>query len=160
MKRIFSLLLLGVALSTSAQEAIPEAVKGQQYGAGVSDKNMFNVYTPDQIIEELESKENLENVVIRAKVTGVCEKRGCWLDLENTQNKRVFVKMKDYAFFLPMSILGKTVLIDGEVHKNIISVKELRHYAEDAKNSKKEIKKIKKAKTEYRVISNGIKVID
>ena len=44
--------------------------------------------------------------------------------------------------------------------KQETSVKELRHYAEDAGKSKEEIAKITKPKVEIRVLANGIKVID
>jgi len=93
-------------------------------------------------------------------VTAVCPKKGCWVTLENTQNVEVFVKMKDYAFFLPQNIAGKTILLDAKVTKQETSVKELRHYAEDAGKSKEEIAKITKPKVEIRVLANGIKVID
>ena len=72
----------------------------------------------------------------------------------------VFVKMKDYAFFLPQNIAGKTILLDAKVTKQETYVKELRHYAEDAGKSKEEIAKITKPKVEIRVLANGIKVID
>jgi len=102
----------------------------------------------------------IERVTIRGKVTAVCPKKGCWVTLENTQNVEVFVKMKDYAFFLPQNIAGKTILLDAKVTKQETSVKELRHYAEDAGKSKEEITKITKPKVEIRVLANGIKVID
>lgn len=44
--------------------------------------------------------------------------------------------MKDYAFFLPTAIKGKTILLDGKAQLKQTSVEELRHYAEDAKSPK------------------------
>lgn len=159
--KAFSLLLsLFFALQFSAQSTtIREAVKGTQYGAGVSDDITFDVYSPDRVIKALESKDSLKNIVIQADVTAVCTKKGCWMTLQNTQNKTVFVKMKDYAFFVPQDMVGKKVLIHGDVTKKVTSVAELRHYAEDAKKSKQEIEAISEPKTEYRVLATGIKVI-
>ena len=114
----------------------------------------------DQLIKSLKKKNEIDRVIIKGKVTAVCPKKGCWVTLENTQNVEVFVKMKDYAFFLPQNIAGKTILLDAKVTKQETSVKELRHYAEDAGKSKEEIAKITKPKVEIRVLANGIKVID
>ena len=113
-----------------------------------------------ELIKSLKKKNEIDRVTIKGKVTAVCPKKGCWVTLENTQNVEVFVKMKDYAFFLPQNIAGKTILLDAKVTKQETSVKELRHYAEDAGKSKEEIAKITKPKVEIRVLANGIKVID
>jgi hypothetical protein len=42
--------------------------------------------------------------------------------------------MKDYAFFVPTALEGKTVVLEGSAESKTTSVKELQHYAEDAKN--------------------------
>lgn len=143
-----------------AQEKIAEAKKGTEYGAGVSEDMSYNVYTPDQVIKALEKKNEIERVIIQGKVMKVCAKKGCWITLENSKNIEVFVKMKNYAFFLPQNIAGRTILLDTKVTKKNIPVKELQHYAEDAGKSKAEIAKITKPRTEIRVLANGIKVID
>lgn len=160
MKKILIVLAFGVTAYLSAQEDIPEAVKGQEYGSGISQKSTYNVYTSDEIIDALNDKNQMKDIIIKAKVTGVCQKRGCWLTLDNEKKETVFVKMKDYGFFLPSSIMGKTVLLEGSAEKKITSIEELKHYAKDAKKSKEEIAKITTPKTEYRVLASGIKVID
>lgn len=160
MKKLFLAVAFIMSTITFAQaQKIAEATKGQEYGAGVAESATFNVRSADQIITELQNQDKLENIVIEAEVTGVCEKKGCWLTLRNSKNETVFVKMKDYAFFLPQSILGKKVLLQADVSKQVTSVAELKHYAEDAKKSPEEIAKITQPKTEYRVLASGIKVV-
>ena len=158
-KLIFLMGIFGMSL-LHAQSNIPEAQKGVEYGAGVPENITYNVQSIDQVIKFLKKKNEIDRVTIKGKVTAVCPKKGCWVTLENTQNVEVFVKMKDYAFFLPQNIAGKTILLDAKVTKQETSVKELRHYAEDAGKSKEEIAKITKPKVEIRVLANGIKVID
>lgn len=68
--------------------------------------------------------------------------------------------MKDYAFFLPQSMVGKTVLLHANAEKKTTSVKELQHYAEDSGTSKEDIAKITEPQTEIRVLARGIKVVD
>lgn len=152
-----------VAVSATVFAQMPtkkkEATPGTEYGAGVADDITFNVQSLDQVISTLEKQDELKDVIIQAEVSAVCEKKGCWLTLKNNKDKTVMVKMKDYAFFLPMSAVGKTVLLHADASKKVTSVKELQHYAEDAGKSKEEIAKITQPETEIRVLAKGIKVI-
>ena len=52
------------------------------------------------------------------------------------------VRFKDYAFFVPKDLSGKTAVLDGYAYNNITSVAQLRHYAQDAGKSEAEIEKI------------------
>lgn len=160
MRKIFLTCIIFVGGFVLGQETIKEAQKGVEYGAGVPENRMNNIYDTDQLVKALEHKKEIERVTVKGKATAVCAKKGCWITLENTQKLNVFVKMKDYAFFLPQNIVGKTILLDTKATKKITSVEELRHYAEDAKKSKQEIAKITQPKIEIRLLANGIKVID
>ncbi len=154
-------MMFGFSVTVFAQKPvkIAEALPGTEYGAGVSEDITFNVQSPDQVITALGKTDELKDVIIRGEVSGVCEKKGCWITLKNSKNENVFVKMKDYAFFLPMSAMGKTVLLHADVSRKESSVKELQHYAEDQGKSKEEIAMITKPKMEYRVLAKGIKVV-
>ena len=68
--------------------------------------------------------------------------------------------MKDYIYFLPEQVKGKTVVIDGETKMKTTSVAELKHYAEDAKKPKDEIDAITKPEKEIRVMAKGIVVVE
>lgn len=161
MKTVSLLLSLFFALQFSAQTKaeITEASNGAQYGAGVSEDLTYDVYSPEGVVKALDDKDSLKNIIIQANVTEVCTKKGCWMTLQNAENKTIFVKMKDYAFFVPQSMVGKKVLIHGDVTKKVTPVAELRHYAEDAKKTKQEVEAITVPKTEYRVLAIGIKII-
>ena len=43
----------------------------------------------------------------------------------------VFVKFKDYGFFMPLDCDGRTAIMNGKGYKEITSVADLQHYAED-----------------------------
>ena len=75
-------------------------------------------------------------------VTGVCQKKGCWIQLDIGEGKMMRVKFKDYAFFVPKDLSGKTVILEGHAYNSITSVAHLRHYAQDAGKSKAEIENI------------------
>ena len=67
--------------------------------------------------------------------------------------------MKDYGFFVPTALIGKTVVLEGNAESKTTSVNELKHYAEDAKKPQSEIDAIKDPKTETRFLASAIKVV-
>ena len=66
------------------------------------------------------------------------------------------VTFKDYAFFVPKDASGKTVIMDGYAYKNVTTVAELRHYAEDAGKPKEEIEKITEPESELVFEAHGV----
>ncbi len=67
--------------------------------------------------------------------------------------------MKDYGFFVPTALKGKKILVDGNVELSTTSVKDLQHFAEDAKKTPEEIAAITEPKQEIKVLASGIMVI-
>jgi len=95
---------------------------------------------------------------IEGEVIDVCPKKGCWMNVKVDQDT-LFVKFKDYAFFVPKSgIQGKKVYMSGKISKDTISVERLRHYAEDAKKTKSEILEINKPKYVLNMIADGVAI--
>lgn len=157
MKKIFSLLV--IVLSASAVMAQPpagDAKPGEWYGEKTTTDGAINIA---EIPAKLEKKESFDTK-IKAKVLDVCSKKGCWLKLAVNDTTTAFVKMKDYAFFLPEAIKGKTIVLDGQAQMKTTSVDELKHYAEDAKKSKEEIAAITQPQKEIRFTAKGIVVVE
>ncbi|HUC80009.1 MAG TPA: DUF4920 domain-containing protein [Flavisolibacter sp.] len=156
MKRIllaaFSLLTVQVVL---AQPPAGDAKPGDWYGAKVQTDNAIDI---SQIPAKLEATATL-NTKVKAKVLDVCPKKGCWLKLAVNDSTTAFVKMKDYAFFLPTSAIGKTIVLDGKAEIITTPVEELQHYAKDAKKSQAEIDAITQPKKEIRFTASGITVV-
>jgi hypothetical protein len=97
---------------------------------------------------------------VKGTVTSVCEKKGCWMKLAQTDGDGIMIRFKDYKFFMPLNIAGKDVVLEGEAKKTVTSVEMLKHYAEDAKKSKEEIEKITEPKTEIEFIATGVLVVN
>ncbi|WP_340696557.1 DUF4920 domain-containing protein [Flavobacterium ginsengisoli] len=110
--------------------------------------------------KDLKTTNKIEKVAVRGEVTDVCPKRGCWISVRTEDGASFFVKMKDYAFFVPTALKGKNVVLEGDAERKVTSIEELKHYAKDAKKSKAEIDAIKASKYEIRFLANGIKVVD
>lgn len=160
---VLSLACSGVLFSQEAAKKTgpPEgnATIGDVYGASISANAEQKAITPKKLDKQLKSNQKIENVAIKGKVTDVCDKKGCWLTVETDNNEKFFVKMKDYAFFVPTALKGKNVVLEGSAETKVISVDEQKHYAEDAKKSQTEINAIIKPQEETRFVATGIKVV-
>lgn len=89
----------------------------------------------------------------------VCEKKGCWLTLQDGE-REVRVTFKDYGFFVPKEIVGKKVVLEGTVKEVEVSEKDARHYAKDGGASKEEIAKIKGATKSYTMVATSVQLAE
>ena len=152
---ILLLILVLVVSITYAQPPNVPATPGSTFGSAITADGAFKI---SELPARLTDKDSA-NVKIEAKVVAVCPKMGCWMKLEMPDNSTVYVDMKDYSFFVPTALKGKTVAVAGVAKNEITSVEDLRHIAEDAKKSKKEIEAIIEPKKEITLTATGIVVI-
>lgn len=112
-----------------------------------------------QLIQQLETVDSVENVKVTGSIEGVCQAKGCWMNIvsgTNANDEGLFVKFKDYAFFMPLDAAGSTATMSGKAYKEETSVDELRHYAEDEGQSAEEIAKITEPKVELKFMADGV----
>lgn len=96
-------------------------------------------------------------IALKGIVNEVCQAKGCWMTFESMdKDKSVFVRFKDYGFFVPKNAGGKDAIIKGKLFSTITSVDELRHYAEDKGKSKEEIAAITEPSQEIRMTAEGV----
>ncbi|MCD6067522.1 MAG: hypothetical protein K0S33_2348 [Bacteroidetes bacterium] len=157
MKKIGIIVLLIVSAGVlKAQPPKGKANAGDTYGAKVDVKDAIQAAElPAQL-----AKKDTVSAKIKGKAMASCASKGCWMTLQVNDSTTAFIKMKDYAFFVPMAIAGKTVVVDGVAYTKTTSVAELKHYAEDGKKSQKEIDAITQPKNEIRIMANGITVVE
>jgi len=154
MKKLIAITLLSCAvLAAQAQDRKP-AKPGQTYGEVITTKDAIDIAGLPALLEK--SADKKVQTKIKAKVVDVCPKKGCWMNLYINDTTTAFVKMKDYGFFVPMDMIGKTVVLEGEAFEKVTSVNELRHYAEDAKKPQSEIDAITAPQKSIRFMANGI----
>lgn len=152
MKKI--MLISGLALGLFATQA--QAQEQRQFGAPFE---VTNALAPARLDYLMADKEQLENMQMMGVVSEVCQKEGCWLKLATVPGSEkgvLFVKMKDHAFLLPKDIAGKQAIVQGNVEKKVISVKEQQHYLEDTGASAEEIAKITEPKESYQMEAVGV----
>jgi hypothetical protein len=157
----YSLLLAVLGLLTFSackQAATPVAVENgmSYYGEKISEDGAISY---DELLLKLESVDSLDNVKVIGTVDGVCQAKGCWMNVVSNTDKTkesMFVKFKDYGFFMPLDASGSTAIMEGKAFKEETSVDELRHYAEDEGMSAEEIAAITEPKTELKFMAHGV----
>ncbi len=153
--QILTVLVAVVGLMTACKNEAT-TTDSNSFGAGVT--NQENPIAFADVVTQLDTQDSL-NAVVKAKVSEVCQAKGCWMNLvdsQGTSEEQLFVKFKDYAFFVPKDIAGKEVLIEGVAYKEVTSVDELKHYAEDAGKSAEEIAAITEPITEKKFMATGV----
>jgi hypothetical protein len=154
MKVLFiALFTVGMLYAANAQNPTP-AKAGVKYGAKISTKGAIAV---DDIASKMTEAKEWKGI-ITGEVVQVCEKKGCWMKLK-TADGDMIVRFKNYGFFMPLDIVGKTIVAEGKATLAETSVDELKHYAEDAKKSKEEIDAITNPKKETSFEAKGVVVI-
>lgn len=93
---------------------------------------------------------------VEGTVESVCKMKGCWMKVKTTDGQTMRVTFRDYGFFVPKDIAGKTVVFEGVAKQTTTPVSELRHYAEDAGKSKEEIAKITEPERAITFVADGV----
>lgn len=151
-KLILSLVFCALASFAFAQEN----VDGQAFGEGVKKGNII----PATQVDTKLGKETKADMKVEGEVVTVCKKKGCFMTVKISDKETMFVKFKDYGFFMPKDLpAGTKVVIDGFAERKTTSVEDLKHYAEDAKKSPEEIAKITQPKKEIVFEAKGAVIL-
>lgn len=158
MKLLLKTFCLSVLIFTACKGQQETSQTGEKFGKEITAENAIDFET---LLARVEKEETVETKV-RAKVAGVCQAKGCWMNLVSSKTDdetSIFVKFKDYAFFMPLDLAGKEVIIEGKAYKEVTTVEELRHYAEDEGKSQEEIEKITEPVEELKFMADGVIIL-
>ena len=97
-------------------------------------------------------------VAFKAKVTKVCQAKGCWMRLALDNEQEIMVKFKDYGFFVPKDLAGNQVTVNGYAYVDEMSVEDQKHFAQDEGKSEQEIAAITTPKKTYAFIADGVMI--
>jgi len=135
-------MLLLVACNTEPKSVTTTDADGEtmtNYGEEVVSTDAMSV---EQLVKYMDGKQD-EKVTLSGEILDTCPKKGCWMDIANSDGPAMKVRFKDYGFFVPTDgAEGKTAIMEGRAFRDTMSVDMLRHYAEDAGKSEEEIAKI------------------
>lgn len=128
------------------------SLQAQSFGESITEDGAISV---EEMIKVSEGKKKYP-CKVTGTVVSVCQKKGCWMELLRPDGGTIRVTFKDYEFFMPKDISGRTVVMEGFSWFRETSVAMLRHYAEDAGKSADEINKIDKPKKELAYEAKGV----
>lgn len=146
------------ANDTAAKAPAETAAKpaGQTYGNTITEEGAQPLTALPTVLGNQDSAQ----VKLVGEVKEVCQAKGCWMKMETADGKEMRVRFKDYAFFVPKDIKGKTVVVDGWVHREEVPVADLQHYAKDAGKSDKEVAAITKPEQQVNFEASGVLIKD
>ncbi|MBT8190468.1 MAG: DUF4920 domain-containing protein [Saprospiraceae bacterium] len=143
-------------ISACKKPAQPLEENGYKYFGEKIDK--VEAISFNDLMSKIETQDSVYTQV-EAQVEAVCQTKGCWMNLvdaNNVEGASIFVKFKDYGFFMPKDIAGQKVIVEGVAYKEITTVDELKHYAEDEGLSQEEIDAITEPEEELKFMANGV----
>ncbi len=146
--------LLCLSLSNLAFAGPTKGKSQTQFGAKIT---TAKVSTLGEVMGNYDKYDG-QTVVFEAKAKKVCEKKGCWMVLQKG-DKSVRTLFKDYGFFVPKDIVGKTVRVQGKMKRKKVSAATLRHFKKDEGAKLEEIKKIKTGRIEFEFEADAVEII-
>ena len=147
--------------TAATTESTAEVDTTKFFGAVITEEDAVPVADLFQKLTTIEETDSVSTKVV-GTVESVCQMKGCWMNIVSADNpdQAVFVKFKDYGFFMPLDIAGRRVIMEGYGFRELTSVDELRHYAEDEGKSAEEIAAITEPAEEYKFLASGVILLD
>jgi hypothetical protein len=95
-------------------------------------------------------------VLVRGRVRDVCQKKGCWMVVDDgTAHARV--RFADYAFFVPKDSSGKEAWVEGAVSVRTLSRREARHYA--GESTREDPSEVDGPRREIDITATGVRLV-
>ena len=143
---------------TPTEEKELSILTDDQFGQSFENKEVKKAEDMLKIYQDLSLGDTLQ-VQFQSQIQSVCAKKGCWMKLDLPEDMNVHVTFKDYGFFIPKDSKGHEIVVEGKAFIEETDVETLKHYAEDAGESKKDIAAITSPKLNYRFIAEGAKAV-
>jgi hypothetical protein len=140
----------------TALQAIGNIKGTAVYGDSVKNDNVIDLAAMSTAMKN-ESKLDLK---IKGKVAEVCSKKGCWMIMKMDNGEDLRITFKDYKIFVPKTLEGKEVILDGFAYTDTTTIEDQQHYAKDAGKGVAEIAKITTPKKALAFEARGVVVLN
>lgn len=145
----------GEAQQSESQTDPEENVSYASFGDSINAENAISGEEMVAKYENLEQGDTID-VKISGVIENVCQKKGCWMNLKLKEDQTAFVRFKDYGFFMPFNAAESEAIVNGKAFISVVSVEELKHYAEDEEKSQEEIDAIVEPEITYGFLADGV----
>lgn len=140
----------------TSKEEVVEA-SANTFGETITAKDAISF---EELVQKMESSDSML-VKVKGTVESVCQAKGCWMNIVSSEiEDEMFVKFKDYGFFMPKDIAGQEIIMEGYAYREVTPIDELRHYAEDAGKSEEEIAAITEPEEEFKFMASGVILLE
>jgi hypothetical protein len=119
----------------------------ENYGAPLTLKNAISVEAAIAAASQQSSP-----ILVEGKIGSVCQAKGCWMGF-NSDAGDVRVTFKDYGFFVPITVVGKTVQAEGTLQKVTLSLEDSKHLVEDGGGDPDSVTE---PMIEYQMVASGV----
>ncbi len=165
MKILFPIAVVVLLASTSCtstetnmpvEETIVNSLQGfAVFGDTISPDDAISAADMLSKYEALEEGDTLE-VKFLSVIENVCQAKGCWMNLELSDEESAYIRFKDYGFFMPLNSSGSEAVAEGKAFVSVRSVEALQHDAEDEGLSAEEIAAITEPEVTYSFTAHGV----
>lgn len=163
MKKLLFILALSFLVFSCKNEKSEEEVTHEIEEVAMNYLSIGDEISDDDVLSKAEMIEKFKtlkqgdtiNVKFASTVKDVCQKKGCWMNLD-LDKKEAMVRFKDYGFFMPKDIAGQEIIVNGKAYVEEMSVEDQRHYAEDGGKSAEEIAAITEVKRTLAFEADGV----
>jgi hypothetical protein len=149
MKAVSFVFLLGLLISCASLK--------NEYGIVKVDETA--AISVAELVTRMDKSKEPQTVTIKSPLSAVCQNAGCWVQVPKPDGKPLMVRFKNHFTIPPATPLGTESYIHGVAYWDTVSVKALRHYAEDAGKSVEEINKITQPEFKLNFEGDGIKLL-
>jgi hypothetical protein len=118
--------------------------------------DITNTTKLSDLLFEMESGEDSVFSTFSAQITSICQKKGCWMELDLGNGENALVRFEDYGFFVPMNAVGELAILKGAMTIDTLSVDWLKHQASDAGKSDSLIASITDYEVSYSILASGV----
>lgn len=150
MKKIFVLACVALVF-VSCKPEVTYSTFGKEITAD-------NAISQNEMLEMFKTMKEGDTLPIKFKSTilDVCQKKGCWMNMDLEGEKEAFVRFTDYGFFVPLDAASQESIVEGRAFLSIVTVDELKHFAKDGGKSQEEIDAITEPKITYAIQADGV----
>lgn len=152
MKKIVYVASIMMALVSCKKE---KPVSYAEFGDKITAESAI---TKEALLEKYKAMKETDTLEVKVatKIVDVCQKKGCWMNLDLGNNQTAFVKFKDYAFFVPLNAAESEVVVSGKAFIELTSIEDLKEYAKDAGKSQAAVDSIVAPETNYSFMADGV----
>lgn len=153
---IFGVLVLGLVACNEkpAEDTIEKVALGKSFGP--EKVVVEDAISVKEMLADYEGKTEPTEYTFEAKISEVCSKAGCWINVDKGNGETFMVRFKDH-FTIPIDTkVGSEAYLHGIAYWDTISVEMLQHFAYDAGETEEEINKITEPSFELSFEADGI----